>query len=62
MMLERYTSTTATWQACYHKNGWYNNVGFWIFKKRVFCCHDCERIIQDYELRMMEADNEAKKD
>lgn len=36
--MKTYTATTLE---CYHRNGWYINVKFWIFSKRVFVCSDC---------------------
>ena len=36
---------------CTHRNGWYQTVSFWIFRKRVFLCLDCERIIDMKELK-----------
>jgi hypothetical protein len=36
---------------CTHRNGWYQTVTFGIFRKRVFLCLDCERIIDMKELK-----------
>ena len=31
---------------CEHKNGWWQNIPWWgFFRKHVFCCEDCWRII-----------------
>ena len=40
------TGTVCTGMICEHKNGFYDTVYFWIFRKRVFVCTDCERILE----------------
>jgi hypothetical protein len=43
-MKDETVTITATTE-CPHANGWWDYVSFWIFKKRVFFCTDCERVI-----------------
>lgn len=38
-------STTSTYIPCTHKHGWYGIVKFWLFKKKMFFCTDCNRFI-----------------
>lgn len=38
--------TVSTYIPCAHKNGWYHTVKFWIFKKKIFFCTDCNRFIE----------------
>lgn len=35
------STTTICTASCKHLNGWYVNVKFLIFSKRVFVCSDC---------------------
>jgi len=43
---EAYVTSTSTSHRKYqHKNGWYANVKFWIFTKRIYMCSDCGEII-----------------
>ena len=39
------TSTSTSHRKCQHKNGWYANVKFWIFTKRIYLCSNCGEII-----------------
>lgn len=36
------TSYTGTWADCKHANGIFFPVDFWIFRKEMFWCYDCE--------------------
>lgn len=46
-----YTTTTVTctsteFEQCYHENGWYTTIPYcFIFRKEVFVCVDCEKIL-----------------
>lgn len=52
---ETATITTSGRPPCKHHNGWYQIVHFWIFKKWVFLCLDCEQII---DIKRLKADRE----
>ena len=44
--LNDYTEVTTTKSIqCKHKTGWYEEIPFWVFRKKVFVCTDCERIV-----------------
>lgn len=39
---------------CIHKRGWYGNIHFWIFKRKVFACSDCGQMFYGKRLRDLE--------
>jgi len=32
---------------CQHKNGWYADIKFWMFTRRIFLCSDCGEVLYD---------------
>jgi len=45
------TATVSLRPICRHGNGWFATIRFWIFRKRVFFCTDCEQAIYVSELK-----------
>ena len=43
--LSRATCTENVFAKCKHSNGWFDEVKFGIFSKRIFICTDCMEII-----------------
>ena len=42
------TCNTTTYKKCKHSRGWYQNIPWWgIFKKYVFICEDCNKILDE---------------
>lgn len=41
------TSTSTAHRKCQHKNGWYGNIKFWIFTRRIYLCSDCGEVIYE---------------
>ena len=45
------TLTIGTQEICSHKNGWFYDVWFLIFFRRVYFCTDCETFFVGKELK-----------
>lgn len=47
------TCTGTCWPKCTHSNGWYANILFWVFTRKIFVCSDCGEALWGKKLSIM---------
>lgn len=48
-------AATGTTEPCEHNHGWYYDIPFWIFSRRIFICSDCTTMLYGKKLTKWEA-------